>query len=238
MDKQIILEKINCYDEEYLLNQFENNLDGVIAIGKFNIDEICILKKVFDKIIFVDEKIKDEDVYCVYINLLDATKKVLDYLIKCGHKNIGYIGIKKESIEEDGRQLMFRKYMNKHHLCREEDIYINYSTSEGGFKCMNEAISKGELPTAFFIASDSMAIGALKALHHHKIKVPEQVAIIGFNDIPTAEYTVPSLTTVRTYTEIMGKTALTLLLTTINEQQKEIGLKVEIPTKLIIRKSV
>lgn len=82
-----------------------------------------------------------------------------------------------------------------------------------------------------------MAIGVLKALEQHQIAVPERISIVGFNDIPTAEYLTPSLTTVKTYTELMGETGVQLLLHTVRNGPNEVGRKVTIPTELMIRNS-
>jgi LacI family transcriptional regulator len=81
-----------------------------------------------------------------------------------------------------------------------------------------------------------MAIGALRALHEAHIKVPDQVSIIGFNDIPTSKYTVPPLASVKVHKEFMGETAVELLLERILKK-RAIAKKVIIPTELIIRES-
>ncbi|KYC68278.1 substrate-binding domain-containing protein [Heyndrickxia coagulans] len=91
------------------------------------------------------------------------------------------------------------------------------------------------MPTAFFIANDPMAIGSLKALHENNIRVPEQVSLIGFNDVSVSQYTVPALSTVKVYTEVMGEEGVALLLERINS--REIPKKVRLGTKLAIRES-
>lgn len=232
--KQIKFEKIVYMLESFDLAYYQD-LDGIIAVGKFNKIEIKTLKQQFTNIIFVDTETLDPDLDCVFLDLKKATYECLDYLMQKGHKHIGYIGMTKNT--DDGRDVIFRDYMKNYNICTNEDIYYEEATAQGGYFCMSEAIKKEKLPNAFFIASDSMAIGAIKALHKNNIKIPERVSIIGFDDIPTAEYTVPSLSTVRTYTEYMGITSVIMLLDRIMNNEKEIGRKVIIPTKLIIRKS-
>jgi LacI family transcriptional regulator len=122
-------------------------------------------------------------------------------------------------------------------MLESEHIYIGSFVASSGYELMKKAIEQSqELPSAFLIASDSMAIGALRALHESGLKVPEDVAIIGFNDIPTSKYTVPPLASVRVHKEFMGETAVHLLLERISKQ-RTIAKKVIIPTELIIRQS-
>ena len=81
-----------------------------------------------------------------------------------------------------------------------------------------------------------MAIGAIQALYEANINVPNDISIVSFNDIPTSKYLVPSLSTVKVYTEFMGVTSVQLLLERINEG-REIPKKVIIPSELTIRES-
>jgi LacI family repressor for deo operon, udp, cdd, tsx, nupC, and nupG len=91
-------------------------------------------------------------------------------------------------------------------------------------------------PTAVFAANDLDAIGAIKAVKEKGFRIPEDIAVIGFDDIQLASYTEPTLTTVRQPIYEMGTTAISLLVQLI-EGKKEVPLKVELPTQLIIRES-
>lgn len=106
-----------------------------------------------------------------------------------------------------------------------------------GYQLMKQAIKehKDQLPSAFFVGNDSMAIGCLRALHEENIPVPERVSIIGVNDISVSKYVYPPLSTVKVYTELMGETAVDLLLEQMTE--RKISKKVIISTLLEIRGS-
>lgn len=241
-EQGVVTEKIFHLEDYHELSTIHPDLSGIIAIGKFSEEKVHILASLFSNIVFIDEEPKDSHFDCVVIDLGRATREVISFLAEQGHKNIGYIGIVDCNSEKqkdlDGREKEFREFVKElPGEKNEQNIYLEKGTAAGGYLAMVHAIRKGNLPTAFFIASDSMAIGALKALHEHKISVPEQVSIVGFNDIPNAEYTVPALTTVRTYTELMGITGAKLLKDIIENGKNDIGRKVVIPTELIIRKS-
>jgi LacI family transcriptional regulator len=92
------------------------------------------------------------------------------------------------------------------------------------------------LPTAVVLASDPMAIGAIRALHEAGIKVPEDISVISFDDIEAAAFLNPPLSTVKVQTEEMGKTAVKLLYDRL-KNEREIPLRVTLPTKLVLRDS-
>lgn len=216
-------------------------LSGVIAIGKFSNEDIEEFSLCYPNIVFADscpnEKIYDS----VVIDFKRAVLEVLEHLLSLDYETIGfiggreYIGEDQEPIE-DGRILTYNRFMKDKGLYDIDNIYLGRFIAEDGYKLMKGAILKGNLPKAFFIANDSMAIGAIKALYESDISIPKDISIISFNDIPTAKYIVPPLSTVRVHTEFMGATAVGLLLERINEN-REIAKKVVIPTELIIRES-
>ncbi len=84
--------------------------------------------------------------------------------------------------------------------------------SEAGYQVMSELLADGERPTAIFAASDLMAIGAYRAIAEAGLRVPDDLSVIGFDDIPPAAYTLPPLTTIRQPFESIALTAVSLLL--------------------------
>lgn len=217
------------------------DLDGVIAIGKFSGEEVDEFAKYSKNIVFVDFSPNERKYDSIIIDFRKAVLEVLEYLLSLGHIKIGYIGGreyigKDNKVIEDEREITYYEFMKKNNIYNSDYVYVGRFTSEDGYSLMKGAIEKGPLPTAFFIASDSMAIGAIKALYESNIKFPDDISIIAFDDIPTSKYLVPPLSTVKIYTEFMGVTAVNLIRERINEG-REIPKKVIIPSQLIIRES-
>jgi LacI family transcriptional regulator len=233
-----------------VLNYFYNDLDkakdenlqGIIAIGKFSKRQVATLGEITNYIVFVDFS-PDEDTYdSIIIDFEKATKKILNYLMEKGHQSIGYIGgretYKDGSAEiEDTRETTFRSYMKEHNLLDESNIYIGTFTVNSGYTLMKKAIQEQgkNLPSAFFAANDLIAIGCLRALFEENITLPEQVNIIGINDISVSKYIFPALTTLKVYTEVMGETAVDTLMERI--AGRKIAKKIFIATELIKRQS-
>ncbi len=239
-NKKIEIITIFKNDNDLTANEL-NDLDGVIAIGKFSNIEVDAFTAYSKNIVFVDFSPNEKMYDSIIIDFRKAVLEVLEYLLSLGHQEIGYIGGreyigKDNKAIEDERETTYYEFMKKNDIYNPDNVHVGRFTSEDGYGLMKKAIEKGGLPTAFFIASDSMAIGAIKALHESNISLPNDISIIGFDDIPTSKYLVPPLSTVKIYTEFMGVTAVGLIRERINEG-RGISKKVTIPSELIIRES-
>jgi LacI family transcriptional regulator len=222
--------------------QQNEEIHGIIAIGKYNKRQAEELRKQTENIVFVDSS-PDEDQYdSVLSDFYKATENVLQRFVENGHTNIGYIGGREiyddqTEVIEDPRRIGFEHFLSQRSLFDETKVYMGRFSVEDGYSLMKKAVVEhgDRLPTAFFAANDSIAIGALRALHEEGISVPDQVNIIGVNDISVSKYIYPPLSTVKIYTELMGETAVDLLVERLADRQ--IAKKVVIATKLEIRGS-
>ncbi len=237
--RQIELVKLFKQDGSYH-SEWMTGLDGIIAVGKFGPKDIEVFASSTEQIVFVDCSPDEERFDSVVVDFRKSMIDVLDYLIELGHREIGYIGgreyVDGEKLIKDEREATFYEYLYLKGMYDPQYVFTGHFTAEDGYRLMKEAISKKKRPTAFFIASDSMAIGALRALHEAGIQVPHDISIVGFNDIPTSKFVQPPLTTVKVCTEFMGETAVELLVERLTTK-RHISKKVVIPTKLIIRES-
>ena len=215
---------------------------GIIAIGKFNKKQAEKIQNITENIVFIDSSPDEDRFDSVVCNFEKATIDVLNYFVQQGHEKIGYIGGRetyKDDTSEiiDYRQETFINFTKKRNLYNEDFIYIGSFSVNDGYRLMKQAISEhhDHLPSAFFVGNDSMAIGCLRALLEEGISVPQRVSIIGVNDISVTKYVFPPLSTVRVYTELMGETAVDLLIERITERQ--VSKKVSLSTQLVIRGS-
>lgn len=210
-------------------------LEGAVAIGKFDEAEIKLFESYYKHIVFVDSSPDESKFDSVVIDFEQAYKTAINYLESLDITDVGYIGGREYTHAlntpiGERREQYFKDYYKDH-----SKIHIGKFSIESGYVLMKQAIQSKNLAKAYLVASDAMAIGALNALYEVGIKVPNEVSIIGFNDIAQSAYTIPPLTTIKVYQEHMGKTALELLLSKLDG--RKISQKVIIPTKLVIRKS-
>lgn len=219
------------------------SLDGILAIGIYEEEEIELLSKISQNIVFIDSSPDEWEFDSIVVDLKYGSTKALEYLYKLGHREIGYIGAKViPHNNKDGNELLnyreqtYLSFMESKGLSDNAVIYKGDFTSEDGYRLMKEALLNDYVPTAFFIASDPMAIGAYKAISEKKLKIPEDISIIGFDDIATSQFLNPSLTTVKIYTEYIGETAVDTLLERLTGK-RSLSKKIVLPVNLIIRES-
>lgn len=220
----------------------QDEIQGLIAIGKFSNKQIKDLVSITNNIVFVDTSPDEEQFDSIVIDFEKATKKVIDHYLANGHEKIGYIGGREvfkdqTSLIEDQRESTFKAYLAEKERLNEDFMYVGAFSVSDGHSLMKKAIHEhGEnLPTAFFAANDSLAIGALRALLEEGIPVPSRVNIIGVNDISISKYVYPSLSTIKVFTELMGETAVNTLSEKI--EGRKTAKKIIISTQLIIRDS-
>lgn len=217
-----------------------SKLDGIICLGTFKKADIELIKH-FDKpAVFVDAN-PDENIFdAVIIDFPSATRKALDYLIDLGHKRIGFIGGIETDLFgnqfKDLRQDVFESYLKEKGILKEDFVKVGGYSPKDGYQIVKEMFTQSGKPTALFVANDTIAVGCYKAAYELGINIPDDLSIVGFNDVSSAQYMVPPLTTVKLYTEIMGETAVDLLLERI-ATKREVCKKITIHTKLIERGS-
>lgn len=97
-------------------------------------------------------------------------------------------------------------------MVSEQDIWRGGFSSSSGYELAKIMLAQKCWPSALFVASDSIAIGVLRAIHEKGLAIPEDISLISVNDIPTARFTFPPLSTVRIHSEMMGSQGVNLLL--------------------------
>ena len=235
---------LTIYKKTDGINQIPDTTDGFIAVGTFSEKELEYLRKITVNGVFIDST-PDSDVYdSVKPDLVQMTKKTVDFLIDKGHNNIGFIGgtyhnPNTNDDEMDIREQTFRTYMKEKKLLEEINIFTRRGFSvENGYNLMTEAIETlgDKLPTAFFIAADPIAVGCLQALNECGIAIPNRVSVISINNVSVAKYVSPPLTTFHIDMEEICENAVKLLLEQVLEKRKIVK-TLYLGAELVIRKS-
>lgn len=231
---------VQKYTYQQLEDVSQSSVEGIIAVGKYSEQEIETLKKAADAIVFVDYTPQDERFDSVVTDFSKATLKILRHFYAQGLTDVGYIGGRETSrdgseVFEDAREQTYVQFMKSNGSFKPERMMVGKFLADDGYRLMNAMIVEKELPKALLIASDTLAIGALRALHEKGVRVPQDVSIISINDISVSKYVYPALSTIHVHTEMMGETSVDLLLERLGG--RKIGKKVVLPTELIFRNS-
>lgn len=222
-----------CYQESL------HDLDGLICIGKFSAEEVVKLKGLTHNTIFVDMPIQDAESTTITLDFQQAMHAALDYLCTLGHQKVGFLTgreyLAPGVLFPDERETLFTQYCEDNGLTYLPYMRAEAFSTESGYRMMTDLIAHGDLPTAIFAASDPIAIGAMKALADHGITVPDQISVIGFDNIHLTNYTSPPLTTIHTPAFDMGYLAAKLVTEFIPSEK--IVMKIKLPCKLVERDS-
>ena len=225
VDGIIVATRANDAGDEYLKSIVENNVP-VVVIGR--------------------------DFYHEQIDYISADNlrggfEATQHLIDLGHRRIGFIGATLDSGAKLKRLQGYLDALREHKIEVDERLITGrrearsgvpgYSTEEIGYEGMKRLLSLPNRPTAVFARNDFTAIGAMTAIKEAGLRIPQDVAIIGFDDIPLAIHTSPSLSTVRQPMRLQGQIAAEFLLRRI--ENEEIPMREEriLDCELIIRES-
>ncbi|PJJ30260.1 LacI family DNA-binding transcriptional regulator [Lacrimispora celerecrescens] len=218
-----------------------SNLDGLICLGTFSESMVNKVKSFHKPAVFVDA-LGDLDLFdSVVTDLRHSVKKVLSYFLQEGHKKIAFIGGR--DVDVDGKEVVdlrvpiYRSFMEERGILNEEYIKIGGYTPKHGYRLGKELLAMEDRPSAIFTANDSLAVGCYKAIQEAGLCIPEDISVIGFNDISIAKYLIPPLTTVHIYMDFMGSQAVSILAERIYSG-REISMHISLPTKLMVRGSV
>ncbi|SER61602.1 LacI family DNA-binding transcriptional regulator [Salisediminibacterium halotolerans] len=224
------------------------NIDGVIVVGHVSPSIIDQISAIQPLIIFVDESPNSAVFDSVTSNFFYATVELIDHFLAQGHQTIGFIGgdeyvhsptpDRDMNVIANAEKLRFVHYKQKLEslgLYDEKYVAIGEWSSNAGYQLMKSMIAKGDLPTAMIIASDPLALGAIRALHESALTVPGDMAVASYNDIELAEYFSPSLTSAKIHSDQMGKSAVKLFKERC--EGREIPAKVIHPCRIQYRES-
>lgn len=191
------------------LEELLNNSEALAAlVGAELMDEdVGLFAKARCKLLFLDYWNEILPFDGILINNVDSAKKAVRYLMDKGHKRLGYLRgsfrIKAFRLREIG----YREVIQEQGLTCSENYTVTLSTTmEGAYRDMLAYLeTEPELPTAYFADNDMIALGAMKAMQEKGIRIPEDVSVVGFDDLPFCEVSSPRLTSMRVPKQEMGK---------------------------------
>ena len=157
----------------------------------------------------------------VYTDNEGGGQLATDYLLKLGHRRIACVGGPALLTSGAGRVIGYRQAFSRAGLAVDERLVLDGDFEhEGGYQAGKALLNLPEPPTAIFACNDLMAVGVLYAASEAKVRVPEDLSVIGFDDIPLASYTVPRLTTVAQQASLLGQAGVDLMLARLKDRSR------------------
>lgn len=238
------LEFIHSMESDADLDQLQrlvkdSSLDGMIVVEGIPSLAYRWIKEHVKVIVGID--ISDSDVPVIAYDRISAAKAAVNHLIGNGHKNIGFIGGPglQGDIHNEKRYRGYQYAMDEAGLTIDQDWVINVNWDvTNSYEMVKQVLERQtkNRPTALFVASDMMAIPAMRAVTEQQLSIPNDLAFFGVDNIELSQYTTPPLSTINVPKLEMGMIAAKMLLDYLN-QLFTIPVKVLVPYELILRES-
>ncbi len=218
---------------------FTRQVDGMLLLGSdlfFRVDDESEQRNL-PPIVMACEYDPELELPTVHIDDLTAAFDMVNYLAQMGHKKIAQIAGPQNSTSYQFRDQGYRQALRKAGICFDAS-YCLYSnlTVEGGASALRKLLALADTPSAIFCHSDTMAIGAMQEAKKLGLRIPQDLSVVGFDNIQSSMYCEPPLTTVSQPRYEIGKQAMLMLLELMKGKRVRAGSRL-LDTKLIIRNS-
>jgi len=206
---------------DYFARAVHFNVDGCVIISGQKMEPtIHDLDMSSIPCIGVDLELKGKKSGFVMSDNFQISSKVVEHFYLLGYRELGFIGSAADSEISNLREAGYTKAIESFGLPLNRRWFVHGDDffESSGYTAMQQLIQSGSLPKAIFAASDLLALGAIRALKEHDLRVPEDIAIIGCDDIEACKYTTPRLSTIRQNKQRLGILAAHMLYDLINNQ--------------------
>jgi len=196
--------------------------DAAIIYGDPNSALLGRLSQLGIPFVVLDSSRKKEELCAVRVDYETAAYDAVTYLISLGHKDIAYIGNNRSTIYDFNLLAFggFQRAMSENGFTLEINrIQFDAHDESSLYTCIDSALSGTRQPTALFCTTDLNAILTLRYLYEKGVRVPEDISVIGIDDLSISQYTVPSLTTLRINREQMGRLGVELIGKMLRDEQ-------------------
>jgi DNA-binding LacI/PurR family transcriptional regulator len=216
----------------------EQRVDGLILSGpRFDDARLTELREAFFPVVLIGQ-LPHSGFAFVDVDNVSGARQAVEHLYRLGHRRIAMItNAPPEYTSSADRIHGYQQALEAHGLPVERElIYYGQFTEESGYRAMRALLDQSTTLDAVFVASDVVAFGALAAIRERGLRIPQDIAVIGFDDVRTARYTSPALSTVHLPARELGARAATTLLQLIDGQTVAVeGALLE--TELVVRES-
>jgi DNA-binding LacI/PurR family transcriptional regulator len=230
-------QEMSLRSADYML---EKRVDGLILISRLRQSVIDYIRNFKIPYIMVNGSTEDQDVIHIVNQDEVGGHKAAEYLFQLGHLKIFIIAGPQEHRSHHLRLNSFKAYMAQQGYSIEtSSIYFSpLSNFEKGYQAMAEAWESmiSESHTAIFATNDMLALGAMKYLQEKSVRIPQQIAIMGFDDIDFADMVAPALTTIHVEKGQMGHESV-MIVDRLIKKQAVLPERIEYEPRLVIRQS-
>lgn len=230
--------RLESKESAYITQVLGGLADGVLLILPRHLESYlaALVKRRFP-FVLIDRQSNNGRFPSVGASNWQGAFQATEYLIRLGHRRIGFITGWADVDASHQRLSGYQAALSAYHLAFDPALLIQGTFGQlDGYNGAVELLKQPEPPTAIFAGNDMMGIGAMDAARSMGLNVPEDVSVVGFDDIPQSRFARPALTTVRQPLEQMGRVGTQILFEMMKEPEAPYR-NIELPTELVIRDS-
>jgi LacI family transcriptional regulator len=224
----------------YLELLIEHQVDGAILTSSLLDSERTLSEVGLDRIplVMVNRTVNDLSVDSVRLDNVEAGRIVAAHFVKLGHRSIGFVGGLPETSTNASRLAGFRSALTELGVdLAPEHVVQGSFTHDSGYELAEKLVALPNRPTALFCADDLIALGVMDAVLDAGLRIPEDVAVVGVDDVPAASLRQIALTTVRQPAAEMGRRAVKLLMERLRGGPEGEPIEIVLRPRLIIRRT-
>jgi len=224
----------------YLRVLAQKQVDGILLVpARSTTEPVAFLRRQGTPVVVLDRRVPDGQVDVVRCDSTGGAYRLVRLLLARGHRRVALLGGPRGVSTADDRVAGYRRALAERGLDVDgAPVYRGSFTQASGYEMTRRALAATPRPTALFAANNFIAIGAIRALRDAGLRVPEDVALVAFDDLPPALVIDPFLTVAAQPAYEMGRRATELLLARLSGEAPEAHQEIVLPTQVIVRQSV
>jgi DNA-binding LacI/PurR family transcriptional regulator len=225
-------------EKSYMDLMVERMVDGVVLAAPRTEDAKLLEYNRMVPLVIVDRHFKHNAITHVWADDVDGACQAMEYLVSLGHRRIGFIAgpqnVQVSLMREEG----YKRSLTTHGIPQDPNLVVHGDyLFESGYKSFDQFFRLSSPPSAIFSSNDIMALGFLKQAKEKNIRVPQDISIVGFDNIELSSLISPPLTTVHHPIVEMGNKGVQLLLSRISKNRDGVG-EIRLKNELVVRDSV
>jgi LacI family transcriptional regulator len=223
----------------YLQMLLEKRVDGILLVPALNgFDSMALVRQQNIPIVVLDRRLPESMTDVVRGDSEGGAYELTQLLLSLGHRQIAILNGPRDVSTAEDRLAGYRRALTEAGIpINSKREYYGAFNQESGFEMTKKALAEAQKPTALFAANNFIACGVLKALHELELRVPEDIAVVGFDDLPSALVTFPFLTVAAQPAYEMGRRAIEILLKKLDGESSDQYQEVVLPAEIVIRRS-
>ncbi len=196
-------------DAAAALRAMQGRVDGLLIMSA-HVDDAFLRANLPQDLptVLINSPVRDKAYRVINVDNYTGARAMTRHLIDAGHQRIAFIAGPQNNFDAQQRESGYRAAMAKYASKVAPVVVAGNFTEEAGFRAGQELLARKQRPNAVFAANDMMAVGCMHAFREAGVRVPQDIALAGFDDIPIARYVAPPLSTVRVRIADLGRDAL------------------------------